>query len=202
VAGVELEAAEGLEHRNRLLALAAYYLYDLSAYLEGEPGWRMPESGRFPLPRFFMAYWDAEGRPQPGRHAFLIRADGELSGFALLRTGDHDPDLADGVDVHMAEFFVTGKKRRQGVGRAAVHRLMARFPGRWEVMQLPRNLPSIAFWEATVRAWPIRAFRAEQTLLTAPSPHLKILMTFDNPGAPAEGHANGHANGHGAGGPA
>ncbi|MCR9255142.1 MAG: GNAT family N-acetyltransferase [Alphaproteobacteria bacterium] len=178
-----LHPAEGSAERAALLSLADYYLYDLSAYLEGEPGWRMPESGRYRLPGYFEVYWDEAGAGVPGRHAFLIRADGELSGFALIRTPVVAGDLDAGVDVHVAEFFVTSKKRRAGAGRKAVHLLMDRFPGVWEVMQLPRNLPSIRFWETVIRERPVKRFAVEQRLLQEPAPHFKMVMTFDNPPA-------------------
>ena len=46
----------------------------------------------------------------------------------------------------MAEFYVAPAFRRSGFGQAAARRLIARFPGRWQIAQLTGNAPAIAFW--------------------------------------------------------
>ena len=50
----------------------------------------------------------------------------------------------------MGEFFVLRKFRRRGVGKQAAHRLFARHPGRWEVRELPSNMPAQGFWRRII----------------------------------------------------
>ena len=83
-------------------------------------------------------YWT-----EPGRAPFLIRVDGHWAGFALVRSGEpHD----------MAEFFVMRKYRHGGIGRTAAANVIGRFPGRWQIRQVPANQPAIAFWRTVIPA--------------------------------------------------
>ena len=52
----------------------------------------------------------------------------------------------------MAQFFVLRKYRRRGVGRAAACELFSALPGRWQVGQMPLNLPAQAFWRRVIGA--------------------------------------------------
>ena len=120
----------------RLLEL---YLHDFSVFTGNDVDAR----GRFGYD-FLDAYWTDSDRVP-----FLFRVDRHWCGFALVRTGDpHD----------MAEFFVMRKYRRSGVGIAAAHALLARFPGRWQVRQMRANADATAFWR---RAIPV-AFTEEE----------------------------------------
>lgn len=55
-----------------------------------------------------------------------------------------------GMDFRMSEFFVLRRLRGQGVGRRAVFALFERFRGRWEISELIRNAPAIAFWRRVI----------------------------------------------------
>jgi predicted acetyltransferase len=104
--------------------------------------------------RWLDSYWT-----EPDRHPFLIRADGRLAGFALVRSGTpHD----------MAEFFVLRKYRRSGVGLLAARAVFAAFPGEWQVREMTANTGATAFWrtaipvpftEETVEMGPVQRFR-------------------------------------------
>jgi predicted acetyltransferase len=88
-------------------------------------------------------YWS-----EPDRHPFLIRSDGRLAGFALIKRGSEvggDPGAMDVV-----EFFVLRGCRRQGVGRAAAFEIFDRFPGRWLVRVLESNASALRFWESAI----------------------------------------------------
>jgi predicted acetyltransferase len=134
---IRLSAAAAGE-RPTLEALFELYAYDFSEIL----GFDVADDGRFQLPSLD-PYWT-----DPRNHAFLIRADGKLAGFALVQgrsrlTGDeavHD----------MAEFFVMRKYRRHGVGRQAAEFLFNRFRGRWEVRQKAENRAATAFWQRAI----------------------------------------------------
>jgi predicted acetyltransferase len=78
---------------------------------------------------------------EPDRHPFLLRVDGRLAGFALVRSGaPHD----------MAEFFVLRKYRRSQVGTDAARAVFARFPGEWQTRQQFENTGAIAFWRRAI----------------------------------------------------
>jgi predicted acetyltransferase len=90
-------------------------------------------------------YWT-----EPGRHAFLIRAEGRLAGFALVRSIGAE----DGQPIYsMAEFFILRKYRRKGIGRNVAFRLFDQFSGRWQVSQEPGNRPAQAFWREVISAY-------------------------------------------------
>jgi len=52
------------------------YIHDLSAFVE----WDVDADGLFRAPPSFAAYWD-----NADRHPFLLRAAGQIAGFALIR---------------------------------------------------------------------------------------------------------------------
>jgi len=117
--------------------LVPYYIYDMSEHM----GWPCTREGRFDGCDELVSHWQSAGR-----HAFMLRASKELAGFALVRA-DHDED---DVDYSVGEFFVLRKFRRQGVGERIARQLFDRFRGRWEVLQLVRNTPAVAFWRTVI----------------------------------------------------
>ena len=117
-----------------LAALFELYAHDLSDALALEIG----DDGHFPVPPLDPYFTD------PRCHAFLVRVEGRLAGFALVKersrlTGDEN--VRD-----MAEFFVLRRYRGEGVGEQAARALFRRFPGRWEVRQRLANVAATAFW--------------------------------------------------------
>lgn len=131
---VEIEEAGNAQDIVR--NLFTLYIHDMSGFANLDVG----EDGAFALPPSFPHWWRARGR-----HPFLVRADGNLAGFALIREFD-----AGGPACDMGEFFILRKFRRAGVGRIAAHALFDRFPGRWEVRELPANRPAQAFWRRII----------------------------------------------------
>ena len=117
--------------------LVPYYIYDMSEHL----GWPCTADGRFDGCDKLPSYWR-----EPGKHAFMLRAGQEIAGFALVR-GDHDEG---DLDYSIGEFFVLRKFRRQGTGERIARELFDQFPGRWEVQQLARNTPALAFWRKVI----------------------------------------------------
>lgn len=119
-------------------ALFELYTYDFSDLLELDLG----DDGRFAVPSL-VAYWD-----EPRRHAFFVRVDERLAGFALVGQGSRvsdDPEVYD-----MAEFFVVRRYRRVGVGARAAAMVFGRFPGRWEVRKRQENGAATAFWRRVI----------------------------------------------------
>ncbi len=126
--------------QSRLENLLELYLHDFSEIVGFTPG----EDGRF-------GYAANPFFTEPGRFPFLIRADNQLAGFALLSLGSQvsgDPSVYD-----VTEFFVVRGLRRHGVGMAAAHRVFASFAGTWEVRVMERNTGALVFWERVVAAF-------------------------------------------------
>lgn len=107
------------------------YLHDLSQI----DGHAVNERGEFEY-GWFDHYWR-----EPDRVPLLVRVDGEWAGFALVRLGRPN---------QIAEFFVTRKHRRSGVGRAVAAKCFALWPGRWLIYQVPGNHVATAFWRAVI----------------------------------------------------
>ena len=127
---VEVVAA-AVADKSVLRNLLELYLHDFSEMTASD----VDEHGLFGYGHLD-GYWT-----EPGRHPFLIRADGRLAGFALVRSGvPHD----------MAEFFVLRKYRRGGVGLLAARALFAMFPGEWQVREITANTGATAFWRRAI----------------------------------------------------
>ena len=131
---VSVDAAR-LDEKPIIARLLQLYHYDFTEFLDLHLG----PDGEYAY-RYLDLYW----APEPGddRFPFLIRVDGELAGFALVRhVNDH---------YLMAEFFVMRPFRRTGVGAIAATEVFKKFPGEWIVHQVPRNLPAQAFWRRII----------------------------------------------------
>jgi len=121
-----------------LANLFELYAYDFSEMLPLKLG----PDGRFgyePLP----LYWQ-----EAHRFPFLVRANGELAGFALVQRGSQVSAATDVWD--LAEFFVLRSYRRRSVGLRAAQAVWKMFPGPWEVRVLANNTPALEFWRHAV----------------------------------------------------
>lgn len=101
----------------------------------GEFGEREPE---------LMARWFADD----SSHPLVVLKDDRPIGFALVSRPPRNQ--RETVDFRMAEFFITPKSRRLGVGRDAARLIFNRFAGAWEVTEFLYNRPAVAFWRAVV----------------------------------------------------
>jgi predicted acetyltransferase len=123
--------------------LMQLYLYDFSE-IDGDD---VDDSGRFTY-GFLDLYWI-----EPERHPFLIRVDGKLAGFALVRQANplagEAPETGE-TCMHMAEFFILRKYRHQGIGARAAWELFDRLPGRWEVFEIIENTAAQEFWRKAI----------------------------------------------------
>ena len=140
---VELERA-GPERRETLANLFQLYTHDFSEQWAGEPVGDLGEDGRFAAYPFLDSYWT-----EADREPMLIRADGQLAGFALVNAFAHS-GLP--IDFSMAEFFVARKYRRAGVGSAAAGEIIRARPGQWEIAVARRNLAAQPFWRRVAAA--------------------------------------------------
>jgi predicted acetyltransferase len=147
LAHIELRPA-GVEQEQTLANLLQLYAHDFSEFHDLEIG----AEGRFgytPLP----LYWS-----EPGRYPFLIKMDGKLAGFVLVKRGSEfsgDPTVWD-----IAEFCVLRVCRRRGIGTHVAHLVWRRFPGWWEVRVMQANVSAQYFW-----TMPSRYSGAQQSIL-------------------------------------
>ena len=130
-------------HADRAWIRAVYrdYLSELSVSKSG----LFPALGEWPAREDeFLAGWfnDPSARP------FVILADGQRAGFALVARPPEFPRRT--ADYRMAEFFVVGEARRRGVGAGAATLLFTRFAGQWEVVEDEYNRPALAFWRRVI----------------------------------------------------
>jgi len=136
---IQIDPAEKSE-QSILENLMQLYLYDFSE-IDGDD---CNEQGLFEY-EYLPRYWI-----EPERHPFLIRVDGKLAGFALVR---QRTEAAEDLPPHaVSEFFILRKYRRQGVGEWAAFELFDRFPGKWEVAEIPENVSAIRFWRKVIAA--------------------------------------------------
>jgi predicted acetyltransferase len=136
--------------------LFALYAHDMSEFV----GIDVEDDGRFAIPASLSSYW--EGPDASQRHPFLVRADGKLAGFALIRQIGADP-----VTLDMGEFFILRKYRRSGLGRQVACALFDRFAGDWEVRELPSNTTAQAFWRRVIADYTREAFTEGQEFFAA-----------------------------------
>ena len=122
---------------------------------DAEIGDRQPE---------MMARWFADDTSHP----LVILRDDRPVGFALVSK----PTMrrADSADYRLAEFFVIKSARRLGVGREAAELIFNRFNGRWEITEIMRNQPAVAFWRHVVGHYTHGEFR--ETMLQGEVKHL------------------------------
>jgi predicted acetyltransferase len=146
-----IEAAP--DDQSVLANLLELYVHDFSEFLDLDIG----EDGRFGYPPLTL-YWS-----ESARHPFLIRVDGKPAGFALVRNVAEVSGAETVWD--LAEFFVLRGYRRRGVGTLAAHEVWRRFPGRWEVRVMHKNILVRGFWTSAISTFagiPIQPRRVER----------------------------------------
>ena len=154
----------GVHDKPVIANLLQLYLHDFTDFA----GWSINEHGMFDYP-WLHHYWR-----DPARFPFLIRVDGELAGFALVHSGDHE-----GRQVHhLAEFFVLRKFRRMGVGESAARQLFDRMPGSWSVAQMDRNVVAQRFWRKVINRHTQGAFTERHD-----DERGRVIQEFSTPGA-------------------
>lgn len=104
-------------------------LWDQDLDLHGEYGYALDR------------YWR-----DPKCKAFAFLMAGKYAGFALVDNAVSLPEN----ELWMGQFFVVKKYRRRGLGSVAAKRVFDQVRGRWEVGQMPMNLPAQAFWRRVI----------------------------------------------------
>ena len=120
----------------RLLQLC---LHDYSAYDRFSIG----DDGAFTY-RWTDLYWSSLQRTP-----YLMRFEGRLAGFALVRESEIRGDW----QWQLAEFFILRARRRQGIGTEAARRILASRRGVWEIGYDVANTPARGFWASVLGAF-------------------------------------------------
>ena len=134
----------------RLLALLQLYAYDFSEILPLD----VADDGRFYVPAV------AANLTDPRNHAFLVRVDSRLAGFALVQP--HSYLTGDTRVFDLAELFVLRRYRRCGVGEQLASWLFDHFLGPWEVRQKAENQAATAFWRRVIGRYTNGQFQEQQ----------------------------------------
>jgi predicted acetyltransferase len=131
-----------------LANLLELYAHDFSEFFALELG----EDGRFGYARLPL-YWT-----EPQRHPFLVRVDGGLAGFVLVKRGS---DVSGNENVwDVAEFFIVRGYRRRGVGTEVANEVWRKLPGPWEVRVMESNHSAKEFWQRAVEGFAGEAFNS------------------------------------------
>lgn len=154
-----------LEQQPILANLLQLYAHDFSEFHNVDLG----SDGRFGYAHLPL-YWS-----QPERYPFLIKVDGRLVGFALVKSGSEIS--GDKTTWDMAEFFVIRGCRRRGVGTRIAHELWARFSGTWEVRVMQSNVPAYLFW---MRAISVFAEKAVHPILVKKAGESWNVFSFES----------------------
>ena len=107
---------------------------------------RLPEVGHREAD--LIAHWFGD----PNTYPLVILRGEEPVGFARVRRM-LGPASRTRIDYHMPEFFITRLRRRLGIGRTAVHLILNRFSGRWEITEYLRNETAVQFWRRVVSTY-------------------------------------------------
>jgi predicted acetyltransferase len=162
---VELvDARQSSTDRDWLTNVYPFYLHDLSEFDDGY--YRLSSDGRWEpnhLPSWLVDDTDS---------SLILRTPHGRVGFALVNAAP-SPHVIPGANYRLAEFFVLRPFRRAGVGRRAAFALFDHLPGVWEVRELPRNSPAIAFWRAIISEYAAGQFEETMT-------HEEVRQTFDS----------------------
>ena len=136
---VQIEVIAAAPEQEAILGnLLELYIHDFSELRDFDLG----PNGRFGY-RLLPLYWS-----DPDRHPFLVRIDGKLAGFALVKRGSEVSGNKAVWD--MAEFFVIRGYRRRGFGTQVTHELWRRFPGQWEIRVMQSNVAACHFWARAI----------------------------------------------------
>jgi predicted acetyltransferase len=127
---VDLATAEETEV---LLNLWQLYMKGLAEFRDSE----VQTDGRYRDDRLrtYLAYEE--------HWPFLIRSEGEIVGFALVRKSKPATYV-------IGEFFIESEFRGKGVGGSAVSEILQKFFGNWEIPFQNENPKAAAFWRSTI----------------------------------------------------
>lgn len=136
---LHLELVPATADQEPILAnLFELYAYDFSEFQDVE----LASDGHFGY-RELPLYW-----VKPGHRPFLVRLNGKLAGFVLIKQTMQRKGADFVWDV--AEFFIIRGCRRRGIGTEIAHKVWRLLPGPWEVRVMQSNRAAKTFWEHAI----------------------------------------------------
>jgi predicted acetyltransferase len=115
-----------------------FYIYEFSSFI---PTIKLEVNGAY-QPFNLSSYWQ-----QQNEHAFFIKLDSDLIGFALVECG------INGEPHSINEFFVMKKYNGKGYGALTAIKIFNMFPGPWKITQIATNYPAQAFWRKVINQY-------------------------------------------------
>lgn len=116
--------------------LASIYLSDMSEIAD----FLKPEADGSYKYKNLHYYWQKKELS-----AHFIKHDTGIIGFIL---SNRTPYVPDDCQISIHEFFILRQFRRKGLGREAIKKIFAMFPGDYFIAQLETNTPAIEFWHS------------------------------------------------------
>lgn len=96
----------------------------------------------------FAYEWQDQYWSSPSRHPYLVRFEGRLAGFVLVR--EREEGEAGDWRWQIAEFFILRALRGKGIGTMAALEVIQSRPGLWEISYDTANDPAPRFWASIV----------------------------------------------------
>lgn len=134
---IKLEKAT-IDQKSILRNLMELYNYDFTEFDPDD----VDEHGLYGY-KYLDHYWTEENR-----YPFLIRVNGKLAGFVLVRKVGTN---SFGNNIYsMSEFFVMKKYRKAGIGKRVANIVFNNFQGEWKVGEIENNFPAQCFWRNVI----------------------------------------------------
>ena len=131
---------EKIEYDKKLILthLMELYIYEFSEYKNTD----VNEFGLYGYERLDHYWTDND------RYPYLIRVDGKIAGFVLVRRLDNSESKVHQYSI--AIFFVLKKYRKKSVGKEVAFKIFDQFTGEWLVFQLKENKIATKFWRSVI----------------------------------------------------
>jgi predicted acetyltransferase len=140
--GMEIDISIApFEKKHVLRNMLELYFYDLSEFDDENDRLELNDAGLFGY-GYLDYYWS-----EKGRFAYLLRVDGRLAGFVLIRTVGAEP-----LTFSVAEFFVVRKYRRLGLGSLLIFRMFELHKGKWLISTPIKNSAAQQFWRKIIKS--------------------------------------------------
>src|SRR4029450_9276094 len=131
---MKIELRQARSHEFSILErLMQLYLYDFAAIDD----WPIADDGRYGNATTIESFWK-----DPQMTSFFVGGDGAVGGWVCVRPAAR---FAGAGHRAISSFSILRRHRRRGVGTEVARRVFDRYPGKWEVTQLTRNVDAQAF---------------------------------------------------------
>ena len=127
------------EEKNVIFNLMQLYTYELSFFEDETTNFTLLDTGLYAMNKYVNLYWKEESR-----HPYILRCDGNLAGFVLVRYNEQKM-------YEIAEFFVLNKYRRNGAGKFMADKIFEIYKGKWEIRTLIKNKRAQDFWRSIIK---------------------------------------------------